>query len=427
MQRCGERKGQVAIEYLTNYGWIILVGLTSTIVLSQMGAFNPTSCGNMRTGFSQVIPVDWRVSILSEQMLIFSRSWSGDPIELNEVNVSFTGGGSCVLSGAHIYLEPDQSTWIVLDCSGIGNYNENDCYTTRVEYVYTNLRSGNLDASRGKIRGSFEVLLITTTIATTTTTLSTTTTTLSTTTTTTTVTSTTTSTTSTSTTTTTTTLISCFEGWTLKRPVVLQNTGSSLTVYSVTVNVSYDSDMRSDFGDIVFGGDDNVSVLNYWMENYTSSSKAVFWVRVASIPSGNSTIYFYYGNSSKSTASNGSRTFSAFDDYESDSWTYSENGASFSGSLATDAWVSASHAYKLVYPSSTASSAGYYGRYTKPMDVGSGSRKMRMSLKDSYTGGTSGYHKKQVYIGATKYYDADVSGGTTDWTDTGWVDISSTT
>jgi len=135
----------------------------------------------------------------------------------------------------------------------------------------------------------------------------------------------------------------------------------------------------------------------------------------------------YYGNTSVGTTSSGSATFDIFDDYESDSWTYSENGASFSGSLATDAWVSASHGYKLVYPSSTSSSAGYYGRYTKPLDVGSGSRKMRMSVKDSYTGGTSGYHKKQVYIGATKYYDADVSGGTTDWTDTGWVNISSTT
>jgi hypothetical protein len=78
MQSSSMGKGQAAIEYLTNYGWIILVGLTATIVLSQMGSFNMTSCDNARNGFAQVFPADWRVSIQSQQIMIFSQSWSGD-------------------------------------------------------------------------------------------------------------------------------------------------------------------------------------------------------------------------------------------------------------------------------------------------------------------------------------------------------------
>jgi hypothetical protein len=71
MQRRIGSKGQVAIEYLTNYGWIILVGLTATIALSQMGAFNPASCEKVRNGFSQVVPVDWIASPTSNAMIIF--------------------------------------------------------------------------------------------------------------------------------------------------------------------------------------------------------------------------------------------------------------------------------------------------------------------------------------------------------------------
>ena len=92
--------------------------------------------------------------------------------------------------------------------------------------------------------------------------------------------------------------------WTRRRPVTISNSGSLLTDFQVRVNVSYDSDMRSDFGDLRFTASDGTTLLNYWVESYVASSSAVVWVKVPSIPGGNSTIYMYYGNPTALSASN---------------------------------------------------------------------------------------------------------------------------
>jgi|GEM_PF-992099 len=73
--------------------------------------------------------------------------------------------------------------------------------------------------------------------------------------------------------------------------------------------------MRSDFGDVVFTAGDGKTILNYWIESYSASSNAVFWVKVGSIPAGSSTIYVYYGNASAASASNGNLVFPFFDDF----------------------------------------------------------------------------------------------------------------
>jgi len=77
---------------------------------------------------------------------------------------------------------------------------------------------------------------------------------------------------------------------------------------------------RTDFGDIRFTASDGVTPLDYWMESYTVSSNAVFWVEVPSIPASpnTTTIYIYYGNSNATTTSNGVNTFVAFDDFSTD-------------------------------------------------------------------------------------------------------------
>ena len=75
---------------------------------------------------------------------------------------------------------------------------------------------------------------------------------------------------------------------------------------------------RDDFGDIRFTKSDGETLLDYWMEEYTSGDNATFWVEVDSIPASpdTATIYIYYGKSDAITTSNGEATFLFFDDFD---------------------------------------------------------------------------------------------------------------
>ena len=80
----------------------------------------------------------------------------------------------------------------------------------------------------------------------------------------------------------------------------------------------YAAKAKTNYGDVRFTdstdwtGSDWGSSYPYWMEN-----DGTFWVKVDSIPaSSTKTIYIYYGNSSASSASNGTNTFIVFDDFE---------------------------------------------------------------------------------------------------------------
>jgi hypothetical protein len=98
---------------------------------------------------------------------------------------------------------------------------------------------------------------------------------------------------------------------------------------------------QPDFDDIRFTDDDSVTLLNYWRESYFDSDNATFWVKVSDSLNSDAWIYMYYGNSTCSTASNGSATFIFFDDFSGSSidsvrwdafgpWTEAGGVASFS-------------------------------------------------------------------------------------------------
>jgi len=110
-------------------------------------------------------------------------------------------------------------------------------------------------------------------------------------------------------------------GYTKRQPITIDSS-AALTDYQVSLNVTYDSDMQSDFDDLRFATSDT-TLLNYWIESKTDSSTAKIWVKVPSLSSGSNTIYMYYGNSSATTGSNGSNTFAFFDDFSGDlnKWT----------------------------------------------------------------------------------------------------------
>jgi predicted ribosomally synthesized peptide with SipW-like signal peptide len=106
------------------------------------------------------------------------------------------------------------------------------------------------------------------------------------------------------------------DSWSRRAPVTISNPGAGLTDYQVRVDVTYDADMQPDFDDIRFVDSDDSTELSHWRGSYNASTSAIFWVKVPSIPSGNKTIYMYYGNASASSASDGDATFEFFDDFE---------------------------------------------------------------------------------------------------------------
>ncbi|MDY6834662.1 MAG: DUF2341 domain-containing protein [Chloroflexota bacterium] len=113
--------------------------------------------------------------------------------------------------------------------------------------------------------------------------------------------------------------------WTRSAEIVIQeNTDSDLDNFQVKVVVPYDSDMRADFGDIRFVGDDNTTVLSYWIEDYQEAESATFWVRIPSLAAqGTKSIKMYYGNSEASNSSDIHNTFIWGDDFEDVEWTLS--------------------------------------------------------------------------------------------------------
>jgi hypothetical protein len=96
-----------------------------------------------------------------------------------------------------------------------------------------------------------------------------------------------------------------------KKPITITGSGSQETNYQVKVDVTYDSDMQADFDDIRFADSDGATEIDHWRESYTPSTSAVFWVEVPTIPTGGTTIYMYYGNSTASSASSLANTFTS--------------------------------------------------------------------------------------------------------------------
>jgi Domain of unknown function (DUF2341)/Cadherin-like beta sandwich domain/Divergent InlB B-repeat domain len=111
--------------------------------------------------------------------------------------------------------------------------------------------------------------------------------------------------------------------WNYRADVNISGTGTALSNYQISVPVTYNSNMRSDFGDIRFVAADNTTVLNYWVTNETAGASATFWVLVPSIAaSGQTKIYMYYGNSAAVTTSNIHTTFIFGDDFSDPIYTY---------------------------------------------------------------------------------------------------------
>ena len=70
---------------------------------------------------------------------------------------------------------------------------------------------------------------------------------------------------------------------------------------AIKVTVEYDSDMRSDYGDVRFKFQDDDYWLDFWIEEKNPEPNplyAIFWLKLATLPAGESKLYMFYGNPS---------------------------------------------------------------------------------------------------------------------------------
>lgn len=104
--------------------------------------------------------------------------------------------------------------------------------------------------------------------------------------------------------------------WRYRKPITVDNPSSQdLYEYQILINLSYSSNMKSDFSDLRFTWY-NVTAnreeeIPYYIEKKVDGKWALIWVKVTEIKSSSSsTVYVYYGNPAADSASNISATFS---------------------------------------------------------------------------------------------------------------------
>jgi len=99
--------------------------------------------------------------------------------------------------------------------------------------------------------------------------------------------------------------------WTRMKPIQINNNaGSSITNCILQINVSYDSDMQSDYDDLRFKHESLPSTwLDYFIETY-NPTQAVVWVEIPFLQTGTSYMYLFYGNSAATGESNFDNVFS---------------------------------------------------------------------------------------------------------------------
>ncbi len=158
--------------------------------------------------------------------------------------------------------------------------------------------------------------------------------------------------------------VSYLPGWGHRKPKSITGTTAGaqanyqmkLTVYKGSGTdspgvVYLGGNVRDDFGDLRFTKSDGVTLLDYWIESYTSGVSAVVWVEVDSIPASPNTadIYIYYSNPSATSASSGAATFAFFDDFnagtspDTNKWTVTNTGGTGSATV-TNGYLDLYHA-----------------------------------------------------------------------------------
>ncbi len=135
--------------------------------------------------------------------------------------------------------------------------------------------------------------------------------------------------------------------WKYSKAVTVTNSsGGTLTNYQISFVVDTAAlisagKMQSLGQDIRVRDSTKANDLNFWIETGTINTTTTrIWAKIASLPTGDTTIYLWYGNPNATSASNGENTFPFFDDFpgttlDTNKWGGNTTDASVSGSILT--------------------------------------------------------------------------------------------
>jgi len=111
-------RGQSSLEYLTTYGWAILVLLATGLVLWQMGVLSfgqQVAAG--KSGFMDVTPLDWAATSGGAlSVVVVNNAASSADVGAASATITAGGTGGCA-SGAGGDVPPGGSVELSLSCS----------------------------------------------------------------------------------------------------------------------------------------------------------------------------------------------------------------------------------------------------------------------------------------------------------------------
>ena len=106
-----------------------------------------------------------------------------------------------------------------------------------------------------------------------------------------------------------------------RRAITITNPGATLTHYQVAVALD-NVVMGSPYDHVNVDGSDlrlrdaRGIELSHWIESWDNTGDSLLWVRVPTLPGGDTVIYLYYGDSTLPNGSNPASTFLFFDGFD---------------------------------------------------------------------------------------------------------------
>lgn len=114
------------------------------------------------------------------------------------------------------------------------------------------------------------------------------------------------------------------DGWTYRQRYNVSNVTMASTGYQISINMTYDSKMQTDFDDLRITDNDGTTLLPSWMEYKVDSDSIKFWTKISDDLVNPTSIYVYYGNSTVSNYWDGDSTFIWYDHFDDGSVNWSE-------------------------------------------------------------------------------------------------------
>lgn len=128
--------------------------------------------------------------------------------------------------------------------------------------------------------------------------------------------------------------------YTKRVPMQINNTGNAsiLTDFEVYVNITYDSDMNTDFSDLFIFNNVTKKAIPFHIKHKVDSSFANIWFKVDTLSASswtNNTFYLFYGSDDTVSKSNSDSTYMFFDNFtgtniNTTKWTEVDTGSKIS-------------------------------------------------------------------------------------------------